>query len=524
MDRRRVRVLALALAVFMLLAVVPSLASAIPAPVTTAQLSLPADWVKSYESPTKVDAWNPCADGANAAWVEDDPLTGCRIVMFDGATKTTKSWDVDGWAARPSLSGTRIAFVQSGDPGPRIRILDTETGKITDVTDGRMDVEELFLSGTKVVFCGTVDWMMKLYVYDLVTAETKLLADAGEGEISSPAVYGDRVVFDQWMPRFSSNGTGPQSVAAAGVELFPPGYSVGYVPLSGGPSHPISAVAAESAVRPAIWGSRAYWVQGPDYSGGPSIASPEAVSPAMSAETAAGQMYDFGASSLFALPLTPAANTETYLRVRGDMAVWASGAWVNARSLESDRRTSPTKSRVRPQGVTTPSAIRSDGQLNVRNMASGVQSAFMSSATFGGYAVGADMVIWSYADHANKTFRVIVAQYVKPAPAAPALWLGDPNVPWKVRRNRYFEVFGALSPAHKTDTKWVQLSFERWVGRRYRYQQTSTATSYSTGSPSQHYALRLKLKRSGRWRVRAFHPADSDGPDMWTGYHSFMVR
>lgn len=48
--------------------------------------------------------------------------------------------------------------------------------------------------------------------------------------------------------------------------------------------------------------------------------------------------------------------------------------------------------------------------------------------------------------------------------------------------------------------------------------------SYSVGAPSEHYALRTKLTRTGRWRVQAYHPADADGPDTWSGYENMLVR
>jgi hypothetical protein len=102
--------------------------------------------------------------------------------------------------------------------------------------------------------------------------------------------------------------------------------------------------------------------------------------------------------------------------------------------------------------------------------------------------------------------------------------LGTPKLSWIVRRGRLFRVLGALRPAHKTKSKWIVLSFERRVGKEWRVVKNVVATSYSTGSPSQHYAMRTRLKIRGRYRVRAYHALDADGPATWTGYNVFLVR
>ena len=80
-------------------------------------------------------------------------------------------------------------------------------------------------------------------------------------------------------------------------------------------------------------------------------------------------------------------------------------------------------------------------------------------------------------------------------------------------RGRLFEVYGSLSPAHKTRTKWVRLRFERWNGKRWVWVKTVKAYSYSKGSPSSHYGVWTHLDRAGKYRVRARHPDDADGPN-----------
>jgi hypothetical protein len=506
------RAIAIVLATIMTLAVMPTLAAATPAPATpSAQLTLPANWVATYRTDASVSAWSVTTDGSNVAWVEQSKADASyRISRFDGVGKTVKSWTLDNsdyWVGQLSMSGNRIAFTQN----QRVRMLDTATGAFTDVTDGEVSSVEPAIAGGKIVYTrgDSYPWR-QIYVHDIAGGTDTMLA-AIEGDLSMPAVYGDRVVFVGYVPAFQ-----PSAVKPTGPGILPPfapGYSVGCVPLSGGTAYPLGYASNEWIAFPAIWGSRAYWIEGPEAAPDPG--------PVMRAPFT-GQTYDFVGSSLAALSLTPSPST--FLKVRTSTIAWMSGNWVWSDSVGGATRV-PTKPKVGPQSV-EPKAEVPDGQLNWRDTATGEQHVFMTNASYDSFDLGPGLLAWSYYPDAstNSDRNVVIAQFVQPPPPAPALYLGDPNVAWKVRRNRFFEVYGILSPAHATGSRWVQLSFERWVGKRYRYQQTSTATSYSTGSPSQHYGLRLKLKRTGRWRVRAFHPADADGPDMWSGYHSFLVK
>jgi hypothetical protein len=104
---------------------------------------------------------------------------------------------------------------------------------------------------------------------------------------------------------------------------------------------------------------------------------------------------------------------------------------------------------------------------------------------------------------------------------------GIPVVSWHVHHGRLFRVLGSLRPAHKALTRWVVLRFERkladgtWV-----FVKDTRAVSYAKGhgSPSNHYAMRTRLTKTGFYRVRAYHPAHGTEAATWSGYNWFYVR
>lgn len=511
MTRSRIpaRMIALAVATAMLLAMVPALATAKPAEAVTHDPTLPANWTVAYRTDASTSAWSVSADGTNVAWLQQALDGGAySVVLFDSVTKALKSWRLEdeSYPFGLSLSGHWAAWSQNG----RIYLLDTRNGDISQIAGGETPCMEPCVSGDKVVYSvGEFPWR-ELYVHD-ITAGTDTLLVSLDGNAGTPAVYGNRVVFAAFIPELLPTEVSPRA-NKADLPSFDTGSSVGYVPLSGGTPVQIGEATSGWIGYPAIWGQFAVWLQ-------PTGVGPQPLPQVVDPVRTPAESYNFGSSTRSPYALDPAP--VGFLKIRGDVVAWMSGTGTWADSV-GDAKTTPDKPTVGTQSSAA-AAIAPNGQLNWRNAATGEQHAFMVGAAYDSFGLGTDLFAWSYLQdpNVNGDRGVIVAQYV--APPAP-LYLGDPNVPWKVRRNRYFEVFGALSPAHANGGKWVQLSFERWVGKRYRYQFTSTATSYDTGASSQHYGLQTKVSRTGGWRVRAFHPADADGPDLWTGYHSFRVR
>jgi hypothetical protein len=104
--------------------------------------------------------------------------------------------------------------------------------------------------------------------------------------------------------------------------------------------------------------------------------------------------------------------------------------------------------------------------------------------------------------------------------------VGTPTMSWVVRRGRYFRVLGVLTPPHRRMSRWVVLRFERLTSNGWVFVKNTKTYSYNkaSGSPSNHYAVRTRLLKRGFYRVRAFHPADANGPDSWSGFNWFHVR
>ncbi|MDO8916333.1 MAG: hypothetical protein Q7W16_09660, partial [Coriobacteriia bacterium] len=145
-------------------------------------------------------------------------------------------------------------------------------------------------------------------------------------------------------------------------------------------------------------------------------------------------------------------------------------------------------------------------------------------------AAGCRFVNWTGTDGFFSTANPLVVPVVSGDMTVTAnferveLRLGEPKLPWIVRRGGRFVVFGALRPGHTPKSKWVVLSFERKTSRGWRVVKRVTTRSYSIGAPTLKYAVRTRLYVRGRYRVRAYHPADWDGPATWSIYNTFLVR
>jgi 5-hydroxyisourate hydrolase-like protein (transthyretin family) len=139
-----------------------------------------------------------------------------------------------------------------------------------------------------------------------------------------------------------------------------------------------------------------------------------------------------------------------------------------------------------------------------------------------GFSVGA-VSSYEFTD-VRQDYR-IAATFTKTVVAPVAAFRMDaPRIGSTVRRNRSALFYGALDPAHKSGTTWVKLRFERLVGRRWRHVKTVSAFSYGKGYAWNHYGIWTRLGTRGSYRVKAYHPADSDGGAYWTGYTRFRVR
>ncbi len=89
----------------------------------------------------------------------------------------------------------------------------------------------------------------------------------------------------------------------------------------------------------------------------------------------------------------------------------------------------------------------------------------------------------------------------------PRVILSAPGSPSSARRGRVFVVSGSLSPRHGSLSR-VQVKAYRLEGTRWVVRRTVRARLVSSGTGSR-YTASLSLPSVGRWRLRAYHPANA---------------
>jgi hypothetical protein len=99
----------------------------------------------------------------------------------------------------------------------------------------------------------------------------------------------------------------------------------------------------------------------------------------------------------------------------------------------------------------------------------------------------------------------------------PAVRIGTPSAPKTVKRKRYFTVSGTLSPQH-AGSRAILLHLYRWERGKWRQKSTVWAAGKTGG-----YKASVKLTKSGKWRIRAYHRADAANGAAWSGYLNVKV-
>jgi hypothetical protein len=100
------------------------------------------------------------------------------------------------------------------------------------------------------------------------------------------------------------------------------------------------------------------------------------------------------------------------------------------------------------------------------------------------------------------------AHYWSPVPL-PKPQLGAPKAPARVRAGAPFAVSGTLSPQHPAGAQSVAVRCYLRAGAAWVLKRTVWATNADTGDATL-YGARLVLGTPGRWRLRAYAPADAD--------------
>jgi hypothetical protein len=86
-----------------------------------------------------------------------------------------------------------------------------------------------------------------------------------------------------------------------------------------------------------------------------------------------------------------------------------------------------------------------------------------------------------------------------------------------------FSARGYLKPLHAARTYPVKVYAYRYQGGRYVYKRTfrAKASDYSTFT---RYTASIKLPSRGRWRLRAYHPADNKNAETYSSYRYVRVK
>jgi len=106
---------------------------------------------------------------------------------------------------------------------------------------------------------------------------------------------------------------------------------------------------------------------------------------------------------------------------------------------------------------------------------------------------------------------------------APHVSLPRPVAPSSVRKYRSFSLYGYLKPRHTSGTRPVRLYFYRlqstgWVRKTVVSAVVRNYSSYSK------YTKSMSLSSRGRWRVLAYHAADSSHSATWSSAEYFTVK
>jgi len=107
----------------------------------------------------------------------------------------------------------------------------------------------------------------------------------------------------------------------------------------------------------------------------------------------------------------------------------------------------------------------------------------------------------------------------------PGVYVSTPKAPKTMRRSRYYTVYGYLKPKHASGTypvriwRYKKTSSGKWKSYGYVKAKASNYDGYTK------YSKKLRLTSKGKWRLRAYAPADSmHVMTMSSGYDYVTVK
>lgn len=106
--------------------------------------------------------------------------------------------------------------------------------------------------------------------------------------------------------------------------------------------------------------------------------------------------------------------------------------------------------------------------------------------------------------------------------ATPRVSLGAPVAPRTMKSSKSYTVYGSLKPGHTSGTKPVRIYKYKQVGNKWvkKGYVTARAHNYQTYT---RYKVSMKLTSKGKWRLRAYAPADSLHAATWSSGYDYVT-
>jgi len=101
-------------------------------------------------------------------------------------------------------------------------------------------------------------------------------------------------------------------------------------------------------------------------------------------------------------------------------------------------------------------------------------------------------------------------------------WVSSPVAPKTMRNSKSYIVYGSLKPKHAEGTKPVRIYKYEKVGKKWVKKGYVKATAYNYRSDTR-FKVKMKLTSKGKWRLRAYAPADSKHAATWSKKYDYVT-
>jgi hypothetical protein len=103
----------------------------------------------------------------------------------------------------------------------------------------------------------------------------------------------------------------------------------------------------------------------------------------------------------------------------------------------------------------------------------------------------------------------------------PAPGVGNPIAPSKMKRSKSYTIYGYLKPRHVAGTYPVRIYLYRYVSGKWKSAGYVKAKAANYSSYTK-YSAKIRLTKSGKWRLRAYHPVDAGQIAAWSSGYDYV--